>query len=136
MMLMAFKTYLKVALRNRSIVFWVMAFPLIMMFMFQLMFSDIGDLMHVDPQPMAVVEGTNWNRRAGAAQVVKALSREAMMMPVKTIPGRRTTDWPSPNPFPMWMRPNAWWPMARPKDICMLMIMGRCGWRLPIPLRL
>lgn len=74
MMLMTFKTYLKVALRNRSIVFWVLAFPLIMMFMFQLMFSDVSDLMHVDPQPMAVAEDTNWNRCAGAAQVTKALS--------------------------------------------------------------
>ncbi|WEV74742.1 ABC transporter permease [Bifidobacterium sp. ESL0798] len=76
-MFTTFKTYLKAGVRNPSIVFWVLAFPLIMLAMFQLMFSDINDMIHVDPQSMAVAEDSNWNKASGAAQVVKALAGDS-----------------------------------------------------------
>ncbi|WEV68223.1 ABC transporter permease [Bifidobacterium sp. ESL0769] len=75
-MFTTFKAYLKAGVRNPSIVFWVLAFPLIMLVMFHLMFSDINDLIHVDPQSMAVAEDSNWSKTAGAEQVVKALAGE------------------------------------------------------------
>lgn len=76
-MFTTFKTFLKAGVRNPSIVFWVLAFPLVMLAMFQMMFSDIDDMIRVDPQPMAVAEDSNWNKQTGAAQVVKALAGES-----------------------------------------------------------
>ncbi|WEV59838.1 ABC transporter permease [Bifidobacterium sp. ESL0728] len=76
-MFTTFKTFLKAGVRNPSIVFWVFAFPLIMLAMLHLMFSDINDMIHVDPQPMAVAEDSNWSKATGAAQVVKALAGES-----------------------------------------------------------
>ncbi|WEV68626.1 ABC transporter permease [Bifidobacterium sp. ESL0775] len=76
-MFTSFKTFLKAGVRNPSNVFWVFAFPLIMLAMLHLMFSDISDMIHVDPQPMAVAEDSNWGKASGAAQVVKALAGDS-----------------------------------------------------------
>lgn len=73
-MFIAFKTYLKAGFRNFSIIFWVLVFPLIMMALFQLMFNDVNDMMHVSAQPMAVAQDANWNKQSGVAKTVEALA--------------------------------------------------------------
>jgi ABC-type Na+ efflux pump permease subunit len=67
------KTTIKVNLREKSNVFWLFAFPLILSSLFFGMFSGLGGD-DIAPQRMAVVQDSNWSRVYGAQSFVDAIS--------------------------------------------------------------
>ncbi|WP_416174247.1 MAG: ABC transporter permease [Bifidobacterium crudilactis] len=67
------KTTIKVNLREKSNVFWLFAFPLILSSLFFGMFSGLGGD-DIAPQRMAVVQDSNWSKVYGAQSFVDAIS--------------------------------------------------------------
>lgn len=66
-------TTIKVNLREKSNVFWMFAFPIILATLFVGMFSGLGGD-GITPQRMAIVEDSNWSHVQQAGMLVKTLS--------------------------------------------------------------
>lgn len=71
-----FKYHLKLILGDRALVFWTLAFPLIMATLFHLAFSQIESSERFQPVRIAVVENAEWQNETIWLQAIEALSAE------------------------------------------------------------
>lgn len=71
-----FKYNLKLILRDRSLIFWTLAFPLIMALLFNLAFSNIENSEKFEPMAIAVVENAEWQKQEIFQKAFAALSAE------------------------------------------------------------
>ncbi|MBW3087914.1 ABC transporter permease [Bifidobacterium sp. 82T24] len=69
-----FLTIMKVNLRNRIALFWLLLFPIILSTLFNGVFGNLEDGYKVKPVPMAVVADANWSKAVGAQSLVNALN--------------------------------------------------------------
>lgn len=69
-----FLTVLKVNLRNRTALFWLVLFPVVLATMFTGMLGGLAEGYKVKPVPMAVVADANWDKAYSAQAVVTALA--------------------------------------------------------------
>lgn len=73
-MLMTFKTTLKVLIRDRDVLMWAIAFPLVLSTLFQLMFSNLDEIHQLDPIPVVVVEDANYDNTPAFREMIDSLS--------------------------------------------------------------
>lgn len=64
----------KILLRSRPLIFWTLAFPLIMATFFNMSFSNIENSEKLDIIPIAVVKDANFNKQTVFKSVLKELS--------------------------------------------------------------
>ena len=69
-----FVVTLKSSVREKSALFWMVAFPLILATLFNAMFSKIADSYTMDTLNVAVVEDANWNKYEYARGFVKGIA--------------------------------------------------------------
>ena len=69
-----FLVELKANLRNRSALFWMIVFPIVLATMFNGLFGGLSEGYELKPVPMAVIEDTRWQQADGARTFVDALS--------------------------------------------------------------
>ncbi|MBT1176366.1 ABC transporter permease [Bifidobacterium callimiconis] len=69
-----FLVVLKMNLRSRSALFWLIVFPLVLATMFNGVLGQIDQGYDIKPMSMAVVEDSNWRRAVGADAFVDALA--------------------------------------------------------------
>ena len=62
-----FLVALKANLRNRSALFWMTVFPIVLATMFNGLFGGLAEAYELKPVPMAVIEDTRWQQADGAA---------------------------------------------------------------------
>ena len=55
-----FLVALKANLRNRSALFWMTVFPIVLATMFNGLFGGLAEAYELKPVPMAVIEDTRW----------------------------------------------------------------------------
>lgn len=70
------KYSLKTLLKNRALLFWTFAFPLIMALFFNMAFSGFDDTESFNPLPIAIVQNDELNSNTTFASALKALSDE------------------------------------------------------------
>lgn len=68
-----FITTITVSLRERTQLFWLFAFPLILASLFFGMFSGLRDNWSIEPQRFTVVQDANWKRTASAQRLIDTL---------------------------------------------------------------
>ena len=61
-----FLVALKANLRNRSALFWMTVFPIVLATMFNGLFGGLAEAYELKPVPMAVIEDTRWQQADGA----------------------------------------------------------------------
>ena len=71
-----FLVALKANLRNRSALFWMTVFPIVLASMFNGLFGGLAEAYELKPVPMAVIEDTRWQQADGARTFVDALAGE------------------------------------------------------------
>lgn len=71
-----FLVALKANLRNRSALFWMTVFPIVLATMFNGLFGGLAEAYELKPVPMAVIEDTRWQQADGARTFVDALAGE------------------------------------------------------------
>ena len=71
-----FLVALKANLRNRSALFWMTVFPIVLATMFNGLFGGLAEAYELKPVPMAVIEDTRWQQVDGARTFVDALAGE------------------------------------------------------------
>lgn len=71
-----FKYHFKLILGDRALVFWTLAFPLIMATLFHLAFSQIESGERFQPVRIGVVENAEWQNETIWPQAIEALSAE------------------------------------------------------------
>ena len=69
-----FLTVLKVNLRNKTALFWMVLFPIVLATLFNGAFGNLEKGYSITPVPMAVVQDANWNKAAAAQVFVDALA--------------------------------------------------------------
>ncbi|HBT95045.1 MAG TPA: ABC transporter permease [Coriobacteriia bacterium] len=69
-----FKCTLLTTLREKSVVFWTIAFPLLLGTLFFAMFSNIDEANDFDPIPVAIVENDALHDKQSFIEVIKAVS--------------------------------------------------------------
>ncbi len=57
-----FLVALKANLRNRSALFWMTVFPIVLATMFNGLFGGLAEAYELKPVPMAVIEDTRWQQ--------------------------------------------------------------------------
>lgn len=67
-----FLVALKANLRNRSALFWMTVFPIVLATMFNGLFGGLAEAYELKPVPMAVIEDTRWQQADGAHTFVDA----------------------------------------------------------------
>ncbi|KAB8287446.1 multidrug ABC transporter permease [Bifidobacterium ramosum] len=65
---------LKMNLRNKSSLFWLIVFPIALATMFNGVFGGLDKAMSITPVPVAVVQDTNWTNAVGADTLITALA--------------------------------------------------------------
>ena len=65
---------LKTNLRQKTALFWMFVFPIVLATMFNGMFGNLADTYRIASVPVAVVEDANWDKANGAPQFVDALA--------------------------------------------------------------
>lgn len=78
---------LKTNLRNRSALFWLIVFPLVLSTLFAGMFGNLADSYEIKPIAMAVVEDANWKDASVASSFVDALSGKTRTSDESETPG-------------------------------------------------
>jgi hypothetical protein len=78
-MLTTFLTNLKVELRDRSVLMWAVAFPLILSTLFFAMFSNLDEAYQLDPIPVIVVEDDNYRTATQFAATLDALAGKEVL---------------------------------------------------------
>ncbi|KAB8295454.1 ABC transporter permease [Bifidobacterium avesanii] len=68
---------LKVSLRNRTALFWMLLFPIVLATMFNGMLGGLSDGYETRPVPMVVVADANWNKAPVTRAFVDALAGKA-----------------------------------------------------------
>lgn len=71
-----FLVALKANLRDRSALFWMTVFPIVLATMFNGLFGGLAEAYELKPVPMAVIEDTRWQQADGARTFVDALAGE------------------------------------------------------------
>ena len=66
-----FLVALKANLRNRSALFWMTVFPIVLATMFNGLFGGLAEAYELKPVPMAVIEDTRWQQADGAENVIR-----------------------------------------------------------------
>ena len=66
-----FLVALKANLRNRSALFWMTVFPIVLATMFNGLFGGLAEAYELKPVPMAVIEDTRWQQADGARRLGK-----------------------------------------------------------------
>ena len=69
-----FKYFLKTLLKNKMLIFWTFAFPIIVGTLFNMAFSDIENKEKLDIIDIAIVENENFNSRPLFKEIFKLLS--------------------------------------------------------------
>ena len=69
-----FLVALKANLRNRSALFWMTVFPIVLATMFNGLFGGLAEAYELKPVPMAVVEDAGWRQAGSASAFVDALA--------------------------------------------------------------
>ncbi|NMM93206.1 ABC transporter permease [Bifidobacterium oedipodis] len=69
-----FNAVLRLGMRDRSAVFWMICFPIILATLLQGVFGGISDHNVIETVPVAVVRNSAWNDAYGAERFVQALS--------------------------------------------------------------
>lgn len=69
-----FLTVLKVNLRNKAALFWMVLFPIVLATLFTGVFGNLEKGYSVTPVPMAVVQDANWKKAAATQMFVDALA--------------------------------------------------------------
>ena len=73
-MLTTFVTTLKVLIRDKSVLLWAIAFPLVLSTLFYAMFSNLDELYVLDPIPVVVVKDTQFEQAEAFAKTIDALA--------------------------------------------------------------
>jgi len=76
MFFLNFKYTLKALLRNRGLIFWTLAFPLIMALFFNLAFSNIENTESFDAVPVAIVSNEYFENNEMVKNTIETLSEE------------------------------------------------------------
>ena len=71
-----FLNQLKIILRNRTLVFWTLSFPIILGFLFNLAFSNLNNAFVFEPVNIAVVNDVNFQQNKVLESTVKTLSEK------------------------------------------------------------
>lgn len=70
-----FKAQFKITLHDRGLIFWTLAFPLIMATLFNLAFSNIENSESLQVIPLAIVDDTGWQDATAFREAFTELSR-------------------------------------------------------------
>ncbi len=74
MFIHVFKYRLKVLVRDRSLIFWTLLFPLVLAVLFKVTFSGLGQSENFDPIPVGVINNSTYQQDASFQGVIKAVS--------------------------------------------------------------
>lgn len=75
-MFTTFRVQLIIRLRNKSSLFWVIAFPIILSTMFYFMFSALNNAYTIDTQTFAVVQNSEWKSVPNSETLVSILTKQ------------------------------------------------------------
>ena len=75
-MLMTFITTLKVLVRDRSVLMWAVAFPLVLSTLFVAMFSNLDEMYQLDPIAVVVVQDETYDATEAFSETIEALAQE------------------------------------------------------------
>ncbi|MDR0308818.1 MAG: ABC transporter permease [Coriobacteriales bacterium] len=75
MMFTTFIYNLKVLIRDKSVLLWAVAFPLILITLFYLIFSKLDAIYEVDPMPIIVVEDANYAQAPEFSSLIDQLGK-------------------------------------------------------------
>jgi len=75
-MFITFITTLKVLIRKIDVLFWAVAFPLVLITLFYAMFSSLDETFRLDPLPVVIVKDANYASAEPFAQMIDSLSSE------------------------------------------------------------
>ncbi|MDR1358458.1 MAG: ABC transporter permease [Coriobacteriales bacterium] len=75
-MLTTFLVTLKTLIRDRSVLIWAVAFPLVLSTLFVAMFSNLDELQKLDPIAVVIVEDANYTNAETFAETIDALASE------------------------------------------------------------
>lgn len=76
-MLTTFLYTIKVLIRDKSVLLWAVAFPLILSTLFYSMFNKLDETYQLDPMPVLVVEDSNYRDADAFSTLIKELSKSA-----------------------------------------------------------
>ena len=71
-----FVTTLKVLVRDRNVLLWAIAFPLVLITLFHAMFSNLDETYKLDPIPVIIVQDANYDNAKEFAQMITSLARD------------------------------------------------------------
>lgn len=72
-MLTTFIAQIKTMLHRPAMIFWALAFPIILATMFHAMFQNIASSYSIEAQPIDIVRDDAWDGLTGAQDLVEAL---------------------------------------------------------------
>jgi len=75
-MLITFITTLKALVRKTDVLFWAIAFPLVLITLFYAMFSNLDNSFSLDPLPVVIVKDANYEKAEHFAHMIESLSAE------------------------------------------------------------
>jgi len=75
-MFITFITTLKALIRDRGVLLWAVAFPLVLITLFYAMFSNLDETFRLDPLPVVIVKDANYMNTEPFALMIDSLSDE------------------------------------------------------------
>ncbi len=75
-MLTTFITTLKVLVRDRTVLLWAIAFPLVLATLFHVMFSTLDESYKLDPIPLVIVQDAHYSEAESFSELIDALAAD------------------------------------------------------------